>query len=82
MSITVHAPTAPGQGYSVADSGTWVPGLYDTPETAQHACRFSNADLYQIRRVWQHDGENRPATMEDLASIVRGLPVPAEALDD
>jgi hypothetical protein len=56
-------------GWVVSVNEQWVPGVYDSDETARSACVFSDVQLKALVSIWNHKGENRPATMADLARI-------------
>jgi hypothetical protein len=54
-------------GYVASDSGTWLPGVYDSKEAAQLAATLNPAALAAIwKEKLAHDNDPR-LTMEDLA---------------
>lgn len=50
----------------VADNGTWLPGCYDTKDTACAAATFSDSVLAAVEPICQVTGSNRPITLNDL----------------
>lgn len=52
----------PGDGWSVAENDIWVPGIYDTMETARVALAFES-DVLQAIQDTKSPG---PITMADL----------------
>lgn len=48
--INVHAVDG---GFTVADGGTWLPGVYDTPQTAARATKLPDERLRELSE--QHD---------------------------
>ena len=65
-----------GHGYSVADGGMWLTGLYDSIETAVAVANLPDDQLEFIPPVWRIDNEDRPATMAEVeAAGLRRHPV-------
>lgn len=64
MSVTTH-PLPSGDWIAQSD-GLWLPGVYDSQETAQHAATLSRACLHALGRIYRNDGEGRALTMDDL----------------
>ena len=66
MKIVAHI-SAPGK-VSVRKNGFWLPGVYDSMETAKTAaCDFTRHQLLQIsEKVCGETGEDRSITMVDL----------------
>lgn len=55
-----------GNGWVVAQ-GYWLPGLYDSEQTARYACRLSDRILTHVAEtISSVHGENRMITMNDL----------------
>jgi hypothetical protein len=65
MIITIY-PGA-GNGWVAAVNGVWIPGGYDTGQTAMYACQFPDEVLQPINdKIYSVNGEDRPITMADL----------------
>ena len=59
--------TKVGGGFVVSDDGTWVPGVFDCPETAREAVSLSPGDIQRLSdRICRFDGEDRAITKDDL----------------
>lgn len=57
-------------GHSISCDDTWLPGLYDTVETARAALEHEDDELAALsNRVCAVVGEDRPITMTDLATL-------------
>jgi hypothetical protein len=55
--------------WTVAEEGAWLPGIYDSRETAVVASALNWSDLCRLGPICQADGEDRPVTMDDLAGL-------------
>lgn len=58
-----------GAGWLVAANDVWVSGIYADEAAARRAAEFSDAQLARLRHIWERDGEDRPATLDDLATL-------------
>lgn len=67
VSIRIH-PLPRGE-YVVSQNDLWLPGVYDSEETATRACDLPTATLLALGRIYRVDGENRALTMDDLDAI-------------
>jgi hypothetical protein len=65
-SVSVYE-SKPGR-WVVSENDVWLPGVFDSPETARRAADFPREALHELRRIYHVDGENRPVTMADLPS--------------
>lgn len=51
----------------ISSRGMWLPGSYDSDQSARYAFRFSDQVLQELQeRICHKDGENRAITMDDL----------------
>lgn len=54
--------------FVVSQNSVWVPGVYDSAETAALAAQKLNDTeiVYLLGRIYEFDGINRPVNMDDL----------------
>lgn len=58
----------------ISSRGMWLPGNYDSDQSARYAFRFRNEVLQELQeRICHKDGENRAITMDDLRAARAGL---------
>lgn len=60
-------------GWVVADHGMWLPGCYDSEETARAAVGFSDSVLAKAEPICSIYGENRNITLDDLRRVEKEL---------
>ena len=60
-------PTESG-GYVMSEGGTWVPGVFDSPEAAKLAAEtLTDAQIVEkLGPIYEFDKLNRPATIDDV----------------
>jgi len=60
-------------GFVVSHHGTWLPGYYDTAETATKAASLPDRVLTELNdRICHFQREDRALTMSDLAPFLTG----------
>lgn len=60
-------------GWVVADHGTWLPGCYDSEDTARAAADYSDSVLAEVETICSIHGEDRVITLTDLRNTSRKL---------
>jgi PhoPQ-activated pathogenicity-related protein len=56
--------------WTVSDSGSWLPGIYDSKVTAIAAAALPDAVLEdRLQPICHVDGENRPITLADVEAV-------------
>lgn len=62
-----------GGGFALSDEGGWLPGLYDTEDTAKKAHQLLSGKYVEWSelsdRICYHSKENRFITMSDLTLL-------------
>lgn len=64
-----------GEGrFVVSENGIWVPGIYDSYETAKLAATLKDRDIIAfLEHIYSADGEDRPVTLDDVETTIAAV---------